>query len=73
MSSPPPPWESHPPLEDDGFYGAGTDPDADTGPVHVVTPTDEDFAEVDARHGDWSHSYLPLPEQDPSRAASQGH
>jgi hypothetical protein len=60
-------------LEDDGFYGAGTDPDADTGPVHVVTPTDEDFAEVDARHGDWSHSYLPLPEQDPSRAASQGH
>jgi len=23
MSSPPPPWESHPPLEDEGFYGAG--------------------------------------------------
>jgi hypothetical protein len=42
MSSPPPPWESHPPLEDEGFYGAGTDadPDADTGPIHVVTPAD---------------------------------
>jgi hypothetical protein len=49
MSSPPPPWESHPPLEDEGFYGAGTDadPDADTGPVHVVTPTDEDVAHVE--------------------------
>ena len=49
MSSPPPPWESHQPLEDDGFYGAGTDadPDADTGPVHIVTPADEDVAHVE--------------------------
>ena len=39
MSSPPPPWESHPPLPDDGFYEA--DPDEDTGPLHVVAPTDE--------------------------------
>jgi hypothetical protein len=47
MSSPPPPWESHPPLSEDGFYEA--DPDVDTGPVHVVTPTDEDIAGEDAR------------------------
>jgi serine/threonine kinase PknH len=39
MSSPPPPWESHPPLPGDEFYQA--DPDEDTGPLHVVAPTDE--------------------------------
>jgi serine/threonine kinase PknH len=73
MSSPPPPWESHPPLEDEGFYGAGTDdvPDADTGPVHVVTATDadvedvavadEDGTDVDARDDDWPQGYNPPP------------
>jgi hypothetical protein len=42
-------------LEDEGFYGAGTDadPDADTGPVYVVTPTDEDVAV--------EQSYYPPP------------
>ena len=39
MSSPPPPWESDPPLPDDEFYEA--DPDEDTGPLHVVGPTDQ--------------------------------
>lgn len=67
MSSPPPPWESHPPLEDEGFYGAGADadPEADTGPVHIVTPTDEDVVVEDARDGDWPQAYRPPPpEQD---------
>jgi hypothetical protein len=33
-------------LEEEGFYGAATDadPDVDTGPIHIVTPTDEDVA-----------------------------
>jgi hypothetical protein len=64
MSSPPPPWESHPPLEDEGFYGAATDPDpdADTGPVHVVTPTDEDVAHVEDVAVE--QSYYPPPVED---------
>jgi hypothetical protein len=68
MSSPPPPWESHPPLEDEGFYGAGTDadPEADTGPVHVVTPTGEDVfvedvADEVASDEDWPQGYYPPP------------
>jgi hypothetical protein len=64
MSSPPPPWESHPPLEEEGFYGAGTDadPDADTGPVHVVTPKDEDVAHVEDVAVE--QSYYPPPVDD---------
>jgi serine/threonine kinase PknH len=77
MSSPPPPWESHPPVEDEGYYGADTDADADadTGPVYIVTPSDADVApvddvagqgtaDVDARDGDWPHSYHPPPVDD---------
>jgi hypothetical protein len=64
MSSPPPPWESHPPLDDDGFYGAGTDadPEADTGPVHVVVPTGEDVAHVEDVGVE--QSYYPPPVDD---------
>ena len=39
MSSPPPPWESHPPLPDEEFYE--TDLEDATGPLHVVAPADE--------------------------------
>jgi hypothetical protein len=35
-------------LSEDGFYES--DPDVDTGPVHVVTPTDEEIA---VEEGDW--------------------
>ena len=59
MSSPPPPWESHPPLSEDSFYEA--DPDVDTGPVHVVTPTDEDIA---GEEGDWPQAYRPAPAEE---------
>ncbi|WP_242453410.1 hypothetical protein [Mycolicibacterium sp. P9-64] len=65
MSSPPPPWESHPPLEEDGFYGANTDadPEADTGPVHVVTP--EDVARVEDADVDYgSQTHYPPPVDD---------
>lgn len=45
MTTPPPPWEAHPPLPEDGFSYADAerrlepdvDPDEDTGPVQVVT------------------------------------
>jgi hypothetical protein len=51
-------------LEDEGFYGAATDPDpdADTGPVHVVTPTDEDVAHVEDVAVE--QSYYPPPVED---------
>jgi hypothetical protein len=44
-------------LEDEGFYGAGTDadPEADTGPVHIVTS--EDVAHVEGG----SQAYHPPP------------
>ena len=62
MSSPPPPWESHPPLSDDDFYEA--DPDVDTGPVHVVTPTDQDIAGEDARAAEWPQAHRPPPAEE---------
>jgi hypothetical protein len=67
MSSPPPPWESHPPLSEDGFYEA--DPDVDTGPVHVVTPTDEDIEGEGARAAEWPQAYRPPPAEENTFAA----
>jgi hypothetical protein len=51
-------------LDDDGFYGAGTDadPEADTGPVHVVVPTGEDVAHVEDVGVE--QSYYPPPVDD---------
>jgi len=75
-------------LEDEGFYGAGTDadPDADTGPVHVVTPTDEDVAHVEDVAVEQSYYPPPVDDTDfeetrpgavaagpPSAAARAGH
>jgi len=64
MNSPPPPWESHPPLEDEGYFGANTDadPEADTGPVHVVTPANEDIVHVEDVAVE--RSYYPPPVDD---------
>jgi hypothetical protein len=50
MTTPPPPWEAHPPLPEDEFAFADAeprperdvDPDEDTGPVQVVTQPDAD-------------------------------
>jgi hypothetical protein len=49
-------------LEDEGFYGASIDPDpdADTGPVHVVTPTEADVEDVADEHA----SYPPAAQDD---------
>jgi hypothetical protein len=73
MSSPPPPdeWPSPPHPQDEGLFKA--DPDEDTGPVHVVTPPDDDGATEepaaiaavdpveDPDEVDWSQAYYPRP------------
>ena len=73
MTTPPPPWEAHPPLPEDQYYGAApeagldrdVDPDEDTGPIPVVMPTDET---VDARPAGWVDTYRPAPRPEDTHA-----